>query len=179
MILSQEGNLLTRDERVVEVDAGNTRGDEFAGLLTANGVHRGATNFHLFAFNLRSAVDGLTISVEEASCQLVADLEGRTLAEEHNLCVGRDTASSFEHLQRHIVTDYLHHLCQLAVDGCQLIVADTFRLERTGSLRYLAYLCIYFLKCCTHNLKGFKVSGFEVASLSGSEVVKPHNLITS
>ena len=150
--VGEERNLLSRYKRIVEVNACNTRGDEFAGLLTTNRVHRRSANLYFLAFNLWPAVDGLTVSVEEASCQLVADLEGRTLAEEHDLCVGRDAACAFKHLKRHIVTDYLHHLCQLAVDGCQLIITNALRLERTRGLCYLAYLCIYFLKCCSHSL---------------------------
>ena len=148
--VGEEGNLLTRHERVVEVDACNTCGDEFAWLLSANRIHRGSANLNLFAFNLWAAVDGLTIGVEETSCQLIADLEGRTLAHEHDLRVGRNAARAFEDLKRHVVTDNLYHLSQLAVDGCQLIVANALCLERTRCLRYLADLCIYFLKCCCH-----------------------------
>ena len=149
--VGKEGNLLAGDERVVQVDARNARGDELAGLLAAHGVHGRAANLHLLALHLRPAVDGQAVGVEETSCQLVADLQGRTLAHEHDFCIGGDAASAFEDLQRHVVAHDFHHLRQLAVDGCQLIVAHALCLERASGLGYLTNLRIYFLKCCCHN----------------------------
>ena len=148
----EEGDLLSGHQRVVEVDAGNAGSNQFGGLLAAHGIHRGAADGHFLALDFRSAVDGLSIGVEETSGQLVADLQRGRLAEEGHFSVGRNAAGAFKHLQRDLITLDFHHLSQTAVDGGQLVVAYALGFERTGGLRDLADLCIYFLECLCHSL---------------------------
>ena len=150
--VGEEGNLLSGHQRVVEVDAGNAGGNQLGGLLAAHRVHRGAADGHFLALDFRSAVDGLSVGVEETSGQLVADLQRGRLAEKGHFGVGGDATGAFKHLQRDLVALDFHHLSQTAVDGGQLVVAHALGFQRTGGLRDLADFCIYFLECLCHSL---------------------------
>ena len=66
--VGKERNFLTGYQRVVQVNTGNTRGNEFGRLFTANGVHRRTTDFNLLTFNGRSSINRITISIEETPC---------------------------------------------------------------------------------------------------------------
>ena len=127
--VGKEGNLLTGYQGIVQVDTCNTSGDEFAGLLTAHGVHRGTADFHLSALNLRTSVDGMSVGIEETACQVVAHLQRGSLAKEGNLGIGGDTARTLKHLQGNVVAHNLYHLSQTAVDGCQFVIANALCLQ--------------------------------------------------
>ena len=149
--VGKEWNLLTRHQRIVQVDTCNTCCNEFRGLLAAHGVHRGTANLHFLAFNLGTAIDGVSVGIEEASGQLFAHLQRGSLAKKHHFGIRRDATRAFKHLQGHVVACNLHYLSQFAVDGGKLIIAYSLRFEGDGGLRYLAYFCIYLLKSCSHN----------------------------
>ena len=148
--VGKERNLLSADQGIVQVDTGNTGCNKLAGLLTAYGVHAGTTDLHLTAFNFGSAVNGVSISVEETSGQLLANLQRGALAEENHLSVSGNTGSTLKNLQRNLIAHNLYHLGQLAVDGCQFVITHSTRFQTAGGLGYLADGCIYFLKCCSH-----------------------------
>ena len=125
--------------------------DQAVALLAAHRIHRRTADFHFLTFDGRTAVDRIAESVEETSGKLVAHFNGRSLAQKHHLCIGGDTFSTLENLQSHIVTGNLHHLGQLAVYGCQLIIPYPRSFQRARGFRNLSNLSIYFLKCfCCH-----------------------------
>ena len=94
----------------------------------------------------------MSVGIEETACQVVAHLQRGSLAKEGNLGIGGDTAGTLKHLQGNVVAHNLYHLGQTAVDGCQFVITHALRLQGACGLGYLAYLCIYFLKCCCHTL---------------------------
>ena len=147
----EERNLLSGHQRIVQVDTCDTGCNQFGRLLTAYRVHGRTADFHFLTFDGRTAVDRIAESVEETSGKLVAHFNGRSLAQKHHLCIGGDTFSTLENLQSHIVTGNLHHLGQLAVYGCQLIIPYPRSFQRARGFRNLSNLSIYFLKCfCCH-----------------------------
>ena len=148
--VGKEGDLLTRHQGIVQVDAGNTRGNELTGLLTPDGIHTGSAYLHLASFYSRSSIDGVAIGIEEAACQLFAYLQSGRLAQESDFGIGGNASCALKDLESDIVSRDSHHLGQLAIDACQFVVTHALGLEHTGSLGYLAYLRIYFLKCCCH-----------------------------
>ena len=150
--VGEEWDLLPRHKGVVQIDASDTRGDEFRGLLTSYGIHRWTANLHFPTLNLGAAIDGVSIGVEEASRQLLAHLQRGSLAKEDNFRIGRDAARALKYLQGHVVAHNLHYLSQLAVDGRKLVISDTLRFKGDGGLRNLAYLGVYLLKSCSHNI---------------------------
>ena len=148
--ISKKRNLLTRHESIVKVDTSDTRSDELRRLLATHRVDRRTSDLHLLTLNLRSPIDRLSISIEETSCKLIADLERRSLAKESNLGIGRNATSTLKDLESDIVTHNLYHLSQTAIDSSKFVISHTPCLERTSSLGDLTYLCVYFLKCCSH-----------------------------
>ena len=148
--VGKEGNLLSAHQGIVEVDTGNTCGNEFAGLLAPHGIHAGTSDFHVLALYHGSAIDRVSVCIEEATGQLFTHLERGALAQEYHLSIGGYARGALENLQCDIIAHNLHHLCQLAVDGGQFIISHALGLEAACGLRYLAYRCIYFLKCCCH-----------------------------
>ena len=113
--VGEEGNLLPRHERIVQVDASDTRGDQFRRLFAAHGVHRRPADLHLAPFGYGATVHRVAIGVEETSRQLVAHLERWCLAHEHHFGVRTNALGAGEHLQCHLIAGDLHHLRQLAV----------------------------------------------------------------
>ena len=149
--VSKEWNLLTRHQRVVQVDTSNTRCNQFGWLLTTHRVHGWTANLHVLTFNLWTSVDRVSVGIEEASCQLFAHLQRWSLAEEHHFRIGGDATRTFKHLQGHVITCNFHYLSQLAVDGSKLIISHSLRFEGDCGLRNLANLCVYLLKSCSHS----------------------------
>ena len=98
--VGEEGDLLAGNQRVVEVDAGDTGRDQLGRLAALVGVDGRAADLALFALHLRTAVDGLAVGVEETAGERVADLQGRGIAEEGDFRVGGDAFRAGEHLQR-------------------------------------------------------------------------------
>ena len=73
--VSEEWNLLSRHQGVVEVDTCDTSSNELRWLFTANRVHTRTTDLYLCTLNSWSAIDWITICVEEAASQLLAHLQ--------------------------------------------------------------------------------------------------------
>ena len=152
--VGEEGNLLPRDERIVEVDAGDTRGDQLRRLDTLEGVHRRAADLARLALDDLTAFERLAVGVEEAAREVVRHAQFRGFAVEDDLRIGGDALGSGEHLQRHVLAHNFHHLRQLAAHGSQFVVADAQRPERHGRLGDVVNLGIYLLKSsCCHGLK--------------------------
>ena len=149
--VSEERNLLSGDEGVVQVDTCDTGSNQFARLLTAHGVHTRTANLHFLTFHGRSAVDRLAVGVEEASCQLLTHLERRCLAEEHHLRIGRDTLGTLEHLQGYIIAHNLNDLSQFAIHGSEFIVTHPLGFQRASSLGDSRNLGVNLLKCLCHS----------------------------
>ena len=64
--VGEKRNLLAGNQRVVKVDARDTRRDQLARLTTLVRVHRRTAYLSFFAFYLRAAVDGVSVGVDEA-----------------------------------------------------------------------------------------------------------------
>ena len=118
----EKRDFLSGHQGIVQVDTCDTGCNQFGRLLTTHRVHGRTADFHFLTFDRRTAVDRITKGVEETSSKLVAHFDCRSLAQEHYLCIRRNTFGTLENLQSHIVTGNLNHLGQLAVYGCQLII---------------------------------------------------------
>ena len=73
--VGKKRNLLSGYQRIVQVDTGNTRSDQLGRLLTTNRVHRRTTDFDIFTFGNGTAIDRITIRIEETAGQLVAHFQ--------------------------------------------------------------------------------------------------------
>ena len=150
--IGEEGNLLSRDDRIVEVDAGDARGDQLRRLLAPEGVHRRAADLARLALDLLAAFERFAVGVEEAAGQVVRHFELGRLAVEDHFGVGGQPLGAGEDLQRHVVAHDLHHLGELAAHGGQLVVAHARGAQRHGGFGNVVYLGIYLLKCtCCHS----------------------------
>ena len=87
--VGEERYLLAGHERVVEVDACNTGRDELRRLLSPVRVYRRAADLPLLSFNGRTSVYRLSVCVEEPSCKLFADLEGRRSSQKRDFSIRR------------------------------------------------------------------------------------------
>ena len=145
--VGEERNLLPGNQGVVEVDAGDTRRDEFRGLTALVRVHGRAAHLALFSFNLWASVDGMAIGIEETAGELLADFQGRRFSVEGNFGVGRDAFGAGEYLQGHQVSFGLDDLGEAAFDCGKLIVADACGVQGHGGLGYGLQAGIYFLIC--------------------------------
>ena len=151
--VGEERDLLPGHQRVVQVDTGNTRSNQFGWLLAANGIHGRTTNFDIFTFGYRTAIDRITIRVEETAGQLVTHLQGRSLSHEHDFSIRTDTFRTGKDLQGHFIADNLYHLSQFAVNRGQLVIPNPRCFQRTGRFCNLGNLCIYFLKSLHKKLR--------------------------
>ena len=149
--VSEERNLLSGNEGVVQVNTCDTGSDEFARLLTAHGVHTRTTDLHFLTFHIRSAINRVAVGVEEASCQLVAHFQRRCLAKEHHFCIGGDTLRALEHLQGYIIAHNLNDLSQFAIHGSEFIVTHPFGFQRASCLGDSRNLGVNLLKCLCHS----------------------------
>ena len=153
--VSKEWNLLSRHQGIVQVDTCDTSSDELRWLFTANWVHTWTTNLHLLTLNSWSAIDWITIGVEEATSQLLAHLQRWSFAEEHYFCIGWDTLCTLKHLQCHIVAHNLNDLCQLTIHGSELVVTYSFGFQRASCFGDSRDLSINLLKCFCHSRYAF------------------------
>ena len=158
----KERNLLSRHKRIVQVNTSYTCCNQFAWLLTTYRIHGWTSDFHFLTFNLRTTIDGVSIGIEEASCQLLAYFEGWSFSKKNDFCISRNATCTFKHLQGYIVANNLHYLCQFAVNSGKFVISHTCSLQTTSSFGDLTNLCIYFLKCCCHCILSFLV--FELFS---------------
>ena len=164
--VGEEGNLLARHDRIIEVDAGDTRGDQLRRLDAAERIHRRTADFAGFALDLLAALDGFAVGVEETARQVVRNAQLRGFAVENYLRIGGNTLRARENLQSHLVAHNLHHLGQLAAYGGQLVITHAFGTQRHGRLGNVFNLGIYLLKCsCCHTapyLDSFSLTVFSI-----------------
>ena len=146
----EERNLLTGHQRIIQVNTGNTGSNQFGWLFTTYRVYRRSANLDFLTFDSRSAIDWFAVGVKETSCQLVANLQRGSLAQEYHFGVGRNTFRTLEHLQGYLITHDFHHLSQFAVHGGQFVVTNAFGFQRTGCLCNGGNLCVDFLKSFCH-----------------------------
>ena len=152
--VGEERDLLPRHDRIVQVDAGNTRGDQLRRLDTAVRVYRRAADLARLALDDLTAFERLAVGVEEASREVVRHAQLGRFAVEDHFRVGRQSLGTRENLQRHVLAHDFHHLRQLAAHGGQLVVADALRPQGHGRLGDVIDFGIYFLKSsCCHGLK--------------------------
>ena len=145
--VGEEGYFLSRYEGIVQVNAGDTGGNQLRGLLPLVGVDRRASDVAALSLDLRASVDGVAVGIEKASCQLVADVEGGRLAEECHLGIGRDALGALIDLEGDQVVLDLHHLGQTPGHCGQLVVGDSLCPERHGRFGDGLELSVYPLKC--------------------------------
>ena len=148
--IGEEWNLLTGHQGVVEVDAGDAGGDELRRLAALVRVHGRAADLALLAFNLRPAVDGMAVGVEESARKLVGYLEGRGFSEEGDFRVGGDAFGSGENLEGDQVSLGTYDLGQAAGHHGQLVIAHTGGPERNRGLGDAFQLGIDSLVCFDH-----------------------------
>ena len=151
----EERNLLSGHESVVEVDAGYARRDDLARLTSLVRVHGRTAYLSDFALHLRTAVDRMSVCVEEASGKPLAHLQHRRLAEESDGCIGRDAFGSGENLERYQIALGLDDLRKSAVHNGKLIVGHTLRAQGNRSLGDGFQLCVCFLICLICHCSGY------------------------
>ena len=91
----------------------------------------------------------MSVSVEEASCELVADLQGWRSTEETYLRIGRDAFGSCEYLKGNEVALGLHNLCETACNRSKLVIGCTRSLQGDSGLGDGLQVGIDFLICFT------------------------------
>ena len=120
--VGEERNLLAGYQRVVEVDAGDTRGNQLRGLLSLVRVDGRASDVAAFSLHLRASVDRPAVGVEETPGQVLAYVEGGRFSEKCHFGVCRYAFGTLEYLEGDGVFLHLHHLGQAAVHSGELIV---------------------------------------------------------
>ena len=149
--VGEEGDLLPRHDRIVQVDAGDARGDQLRRLDAPEGIHRRTADLAGLALDDLAALERFAVGVEETPREVVRNAQLGRLAVEDDLGVGGQALGSGENLQRDVLAHNLHHLRQLAADGGQFVVADARGAQRHGSLGDVVNLGVYLLKCsCCH-----------------------------
>ena len=78
----EERDLLPGHKRVVQVDTGDTGRDQLRRLPSLVRVYGRASDLSFLSFDFRTSVDRLSVSIEEAACQLVADFQYRRFSQE-------------------------------------------------------------------------------------------------
>ena len=127
--VGEERNLLSGHDRVVEVDAGDTGRNELGRLASLVRVHGRSADLPFLTLYLWTAIDRLSVGVEETSGELIADLECRRLAEECHLSVCRNAFRAGEHLEGDQITLGLHDLGKFAADHGKLVIGNSLGLE--------------------------------------------------
>ena len=90
--VGEERDLLPRHDRIVQVDAGNTRGDQLRRLDTAVRVYRRAADLARLALDDLTAFERLAVGVEEASREVVRHAQLGRFAVEDHFRVGRQSS---------------------------------------------------------------------------------------
>ena len=177
--VSEEWNLLTRYDGIIEVDTCDTCSDKLRRLDTTEGVYCRTANLACLTLNLLTALKWLTICVEETTRQSVRYTQYGGLTVEYNLRVCCKTLSTCKHLKRNLVAHNLYHLCKTATYSSKLIITYACSTKRDGSLGDIINLCIYFLKCsCCHSFSyfaSFSFTRFSILSLKPSNCSDFHS----
>ena len=71
----------------------------------------------------------MSIGIEETTCQIIAHVECRRVAQEGYGCIGRDALCAREHLESHHRALGLYDLCKPGIHNGKLVICHTVSLE--------------------------------------------------
>jgi len=98
--VGEEGDLLPRHDRIIEVDAGDARGNQLRRLDAPEGIHRRTADLAGLALDDLAALERFAVGIEETPREVVRNAQLGRLAVEDDLGVGGQALGSGENLQR-------------------------------------------------------------------------------